>query len=95
MTVEQFANLYVYYLEPALRAILIIALVVTLLQVVNVITGGEKKFAIVDKAFNLMLKSFVIFVVGMGRFLVWLGKVLLKTFTVLFDTVRDFFTSKI
>lgn len=95
MTVEQFANLYVYYIEPLLRATILIALVVTLLQVVNVVAGGDKKFVLVDKAFNLMVKFFIVLFVSSGRLVAWLARSLLRIIAVLFDTIRDFFTSKI
>ena len=95
MTIEQFAQLYVYYVEPFLKVIVICAVVVTLLQVVNVVAGGDKKFVLVDKAFNLMIGSFVTMAVFSGKSAVWFAKTLLRILTVLFDTVRDFFTSKI
>lgn len=95
MSPETLAYLYVYYIEPTTRVLAWVALLVAVLYVLNMLTDGKKKGEIINMLFNLMVKGTkTVFLVG-GKSILIATKMLLRTLTVLIDTVRDFFTSKI
>jgi len=92
--VEWIAYYYVNDVLPIARALGVVVVVVILLQIVNLMSGGDK-FPMIGKIFNLGAKLIILTFAMLGRSLLVLGKMLLKIINVLIDTVRDFFTSKI
>lgn len=94
MTPESLAHLYVNYLLPAGKVLGFLLIVLFALQLINLMSGS-KKFENIDKMFNMIMKIIAALVVSLGRLMMWLGRTLLKIINVLFDTIRDFFTSKI
>jgi hypothetical protein len=95
MDVERLAFIYVHILEPALKVLAFLVLVVTVLYIFNAIGDSKKKTDFVNSMFNLLMKSVVVLFTGLGRLGLILGRLLLRVFTLLVATVRDFFTSKI
>lgn len=95
MTIQYLAEFYVNFIEPALKAAVFIVIVVVLLYIINLIRDSKKKTDLVNSLFSLIVKLITGAVVWVGGVAVWLVKMLLKTITVIFAAVRDFFSSKI
>jgi lysylphosphatidylglycerol synthetase-like protein (DUF2156 family) len=95
MSVAEFAALYVHYIEPTLRVLFFLAIIVAVLYFFNMLKDSKKKSELIGTIFNFMVKAVVGGVVGFGKGLLWFVKTMLKIITILFATVRDFFVSKI
>lgn len=95
MSAQSIAYLYVYYLEPMFKVAVWLGLLVVVLYIVNMITDGKKKGDIINSLFSTMVSMIKgVFIYG-GKGILVTGKLLLRIITILIDTVRDFFTSKI
>lgn len=92
MTIEEFAELYVEYIEPAIKLGAFLVLVVVVLHALNVVRGSDGGFV------SVMFQK----IVAGARYLFDLGKkaalvlvwALTKITDAIISTVRDFFTAK-
>lgn len=95
MSIQYIAELYVDFIEPALKGLLFVVIVVVLLYFINLIRDSKKKTDLINSMFSIIIKVISRALFWVGGALVWLAKMLLKTITVIFAAIRDFFTSKI
>lgn len=95
MGIEKLAEFYVYFIEPGIKAFIFLFVVIMLLYVINLARDQKKKADLVTSLFNMMIKLVKGGVVGVGKLVVFLLKASLKIITIIFASVRDFFTSKI
>lgn len=94
MTIDEFAEIYVEYIEPAAKLGAFLVLVIVVMHVLNVIRNGGSGGGFVAVMFQKL--------VGIGRYLLDLlkkaGLLLVwgmsKITNVIISTVRDFFTAK-
>lgn len=95
MIIQSLAHLYVYFIEPVGKILLVVLAVLLVLQLVNLLSGKDKKFPLVDTIIKTIFKTFFVLMAMLGRFGIWLFKFVFKVTRVFLDTVKDFFTSKI
>lgn len=95
MTIAQLAEFYVNVLEPLGRFLFFIIIAVFLLYLLNLVRGTSGESNLSNNVVNLIFKSFVKTMNYTGKLVLWIFKLLLKTITVIFASIRDFFTSKI
>ena len=93
--VHTLAEIYVHFLEPALKVLAVIIAVALVLYLFNLLRGGDSKGGIasyvVNATFKTIAKSIKLIGVGIAKS----AKMLLKITSLILATLRDFFTSKI
>lgn len=95
MTIEQAAQIYVDYVDPALRVLLFFVIAVFLLYMLSVIRDGKKKTDVINATFNFIIKFITKTISFMGKLLLFIITLLRKTITVIYASIRDFFFSRI
>ena len=95
MDVETIASLYVNVIEPVGRVLVFALIAIFILWLFSIIQDSGKKKDVLNSLVSGVGKLIVGVFVYTGAALLWFGKFLLRAVTVIFATVRDFFTSKI
>ncbi|MBI1308545.1 MAG: hypothetical protein GC129_01625 [Proteobacteria bacterium] len=95
MDINQLAEIYVDYLEPSLRVLGFLIVVIFLLYMLGLVRDSKKKGDLVNSAFSFIINIITKFVSFIGHALLWLAKAVLKIVTVIFASIRDFFTSEL
>jgi hypothetical protein len=93
--IEAIAHLYVNFLEPALRVLVVLFVVLLLLSIINFIRDPKAKENFVKTLIGLVFKGLKLLLIGAGAVLKGLLEMLQKSIKVIFAAFRDFFTSKI
>lgn len=93
--IHTIAEIYVNFVEPAAKVLLVVFAIAFVLYVFNLLRGGDKKNDLVTAVVNGTVKLVVKTVQLIGKAILHSLKMLLKTTSLIFATLRDFFTSKI
>jgi hypothetical protein len=95
MTLQDFAALYVNYLEPFAKIAFFVIIAIVVMWFIIMVRDDDKRTGLITNSFDFLWKS-VVATVTYGALGIWWGiKMLMRIVTVIFATVRDFFTSKI
>lgn len=95
MTIAHLADFYVNVIEPLGKLLFFIIIAVFLLFLLNLARGTSKDANLTNGIVNMIVSIFKKTVTYSGKLVMWMLKMLLKTITVIFASIRDFFTSKI
>lgn len=95
MAIQELAALYVNYVEPALRVLFFLVVVIVVLHIFHIVKGGKPGEGFASKSFGFMINGLVTMIKSVASGAWWSLKSMLKVITILFATVRDFFVSKI
>jgi hypothetical protein len=93
--ISALAKIYVDVIEPSFKFIALLFIIMLLFQFIGLMTDSKKKSEMVGSAFSFIIKIIKGALVYTGHAIWWLTKVSLKIMTVIFASIRDFFTSKI
>ncbi len=95
MTVADFANLYVSVIEPTLRILAFFFFVIFIIWVFMLLKSGEKKGDMINAIMMGTWKGIAAVTLFFGAALAWIFKFFMRVVTVVFASIRDFFTSEV
>ena len=95
MDISNLAYVYVTYLEPLLKVLFFLTILIVVLHIFNAMRDGKKHSDLIGMAFNGLVSVIKNIFVYVGLAVAWFGKMLLKVIKLIFASVRDFFTSDI
>jgi len=92
---EQFAYLYVSFIEPALKFFLFFLIVMAAVWFLNFIHDSKKYGDLAVQVFQGTIKGVVLTFQYLGLAIWWVVMFLVRLVRVFVATLRDFFTSRI
>ncbi len=95
MTIAEFAEIYVNYIEPIGKAVILFFVFITVAYFLVVAKDAKKKQDFITGIFSVMWQGVAAICTYTGLSIWWVVRMLMRIITVIFATVRDFFTSKI
>ncbi len=93
--IESIAAIYVNFIEPLMRVLLIGLVVVLILGIINFIRDPKAKENFIKTIITIVFKALKWLLIGFGVMLKGLIDMLHKAIKVIFAAFRDFFNSKI
>jgi hypothetical protein len=93
--IEQFAYIYVNYLEPTGKVLFYLFIALVLFYIINVIRDKKKLSDGVSYLISFIIKSIIAILVMCGNLVKWIAKKLLNGIKLIWAAVRDFFFSSI
>lgn len=95
MSIELFADLYVTYIEPALKIFAAFMLVMAVIYVLQFIKDPKRQIDIATQFFQFINRAIVAVFLGVFHGVTWICKFIWRTLSIIFGTLRDFFISRI
>lgn len=95
MTIADFANLYVTVIEPTLRILAFAFFVIFIVWLFMLLKSGEKKGDMINAIVMGTWKGIVAVLMFFGAALAWVFKFCVRIVTIVFASIRDFFTSEV
>lgn len=95
MSAQQLAHVYVTFVEPTLKVVTFLIIVVFVLYIFNTMRDGKKKTELINNIVNGCVKVLTVSFSYAGLALLASAKFLFRLATLVVAAIRDFFTSKI
>ena len=95
MNIEELASLYVTSIEPTLKVVGFIFVAMIALWLFSLMRSGDKKSELLDSIMKGIWAGTVALFTYIGMGLWWVVTFIIRIITIIFASIRDFFTSQV